>query len=86
VEALFEALRRHRLTVARAEGIAPFMVASDRTLRDVAAMRPRTLDDLLLAHGIGPHKAERYGPGLLDVVNAPSPLPSSPRGRGGQHG
>jgi len=67
-EALFEALRRHRLGLARAEGIAPFMVASDRTLRDIALLRPRTMDDLLLAHGIGPHKAERYGAGFLEVV------------------
>ena len=67
-EALFEALRRHRLGLARAEGIAPFMVASDRTLRDIALLKPRTMDDLLLAHGIGPHKAERYGAGFLEVV------------------
>jgi ATP-dependent DNA helicase RecQ len=67
-EALFEALRRHRLGLARAEGIAPFMVASDRTLRDIALLRPRTMNDLLLAHGIGPHKAERYGAGFLEVV------------------
>ena len=66
--ALFESLRRHRLAVARAEGIAPFIVASDRTLRDIAALRPADLDQLQLAHGIGPHKASRYGPGFLQVV------------------
>jgi ATP-dependent DNA helicase RecQ len=67
-QALFEALRRHRLAVARAEGLAPFIVASDRTLRDIAVLRPRTLAELQEAHGVGPHKAERYGPGLLQVV------------------
>ncbi|MGH7384846.1 MAG: HRDC domain-containing protein, partial [Candidatus Rokuibacteriota bacterium] len=66
--ALFEALRRHRLAVARAEGLAPFIVASDRTLRDIATLRPRTHAELQLAHGVGPHKAERYGAGLLRVV------------------
>ena len=65
---LFEALRRHRLAVARAEGVAPFIVASDRTLRDIAGLRPRTLAELEQAHGVGPHKAARYGPGLLRVV------------------
>jgi ATP-dependent DNA helicase RecQ len=44
------------------------MVASDRTLRDIALLRPRTMNDLLLAHGIGRHKAERYGAGFLAVV------------------
>ena len=66
--ALFEALRRHRLAVARAEGVAPFIVASDRTLRDIALLRPRTLAELGQAHGVGPHKAARYGAGLLRVV------------------
>ena len=67
-QALFEALRRHRLAVARAEGLAPFIVASDRTLRDIASLRPRTLAQLQEAHGVGPHKAERYGAGILRVV------------------
>ena len=66
--ALFEALRRHRLDVAREEGIAPFIVASDRTLRDVARLRPRTLDELQIAYGIGRQKALRYGRRLLQVV------------------
>jgi len=66
--ALFEALRRYRLTVARAEGVAPFIVASDRTLRDIAALRPRDLAELERAHGVGPYKAARYGAGILQVV------------------
>ncbi|MBW2421106.1 MAG: ATP-dependent DNA helicase RecQ [Deltaproteobacteria bacterium] len=65
---LFEALRKHRLAVARAEGVPPYVVASDRTLRDIALMRPGNVHDLQLAHGIGPAKAERFGPGLLAVV------------------
>jgi ATP-dependent DNA helicase RecQ len=67
-QALFEALRGHRLAVARDEGVPPYVVASDRTLREIARLRPRTLDELRLAHGIGSHKAERYGAGLLAVV------------------
>ena len=67
-EALFEALRRHRLSLARAEGVAPFIIASDRTLRDIAAIRPATLDDLRRAYGIGEHKVARYGAGFLEVV------------------
>jgi ATP-dependent DNA helicase RecQ len=48
--------------------VPAFVVASDRTLRDVALLRPRTPDELQLAHGIGPAKAERYGARLLAVV------------------
>jgi ATP-dependent DNA helicase RecQ len=66
--AIFEALRRHRLEVARAEGVPPYVVATDRALRDLAALRPATAAELEQAHGIGPAKAKRYGAGLLEVV------------------
>jgi len=65
---LFDALRRHRLELARRQSVPPYVVASDRTLRDIARLRPRTLQELALAHGIGPAKLEKYGEGLLAVV------------------
>jgi ATP-dependent DNA helicase RecQ len=67
-QSLFEALRAWRLGVAREAGMAPFMVASDRTLRDIARLRPRTPDELALAYGIGRHKADRYGAAVLRGV------------------
>jgi ATP-dependent DNA helicase RecQ len=66
--ALFDALRIHRLEVARAAGLPPYAVATDRALRDIAALRPATPAELELAHGIGPAKARRFGAGLLAVV------------------
>jgi ATP-dependent DNA helicase RecQ len=68
-EQLFQALRAHRLAVARREGVAPFIIASDRSLRDLSLLRPRDERELLAVHGIGPAKAARYGHGLLQVVN-----------------
>jgi ATP-dependent DNA helicase RecQ len=65
---LFEALRRHRLEVSRGEGVPPYVVATDRALREIAAMRPTNALELQEAHGIGPAKIERYGEGLLGVV------------------
>jgi ATP-dependent DNA helicase RecQ len=65
---LFEALRAHRMQVARDEGVPPYVVASDRTLRELCLLRPRTRGELLLVHGIGPAKVERYGEGLLQVL------------------
>jgi len=69
-QTLFDALREHRLEVARAEGVPPYVVASDRTLREIAAIRPTDLHALQDVHGIGPSKAERYGEGLIEVVRA----------------
>ena len=70
---LFEALRRRRLELARAGGVPPYVVASDRTLRDIARLCPRSLAELELAHGIGPAKARKYGSELLAVVAAAGP-------------
>jgi ATP-dependent DNA helicase RecQ len=65
---LFEALRALRSELARRENVPAYVVASDRTLRDIAMLRPRGLESLQLAHGIGPAKAERYGAQILAVV------------------
>ena len=58
---LFEALRAFRLAEARRQRVPPYVIASDRSLRDVARLRPATRGALELAHGIGPAKVERYG-------------------------
>ncbi len=74
-QSLFEALREHRLEVARGAGVPPYVVATDRSLREIAMSRPSELDDLLLVHGIGPAKVEKYGAGLLEVVRRQSAGP-----------
>jgi ATP-dependent DNA helicase RecQ len=51
--------------------VPPYVVASDRTLRDVARLVPRDLAELEQAHGIGPAKASRYGAELLAVLGDP---------------
>jgi ATP-dependent DNA helicase RecQ len=66
--AVFEALRVHRLALARGQGVPPYVIASDRTLRDMSVLQPRNVDSLLSVHGIGQAKAERYGRGFLDVI------------------
>ena len=67
-QALFEALRAFRLAEARRQQVPPYVIASDRTLRDLAQLRPDSLGTLELAHGIGPSKVKRYGEQILAVV------------------
>ena len=69
-EALFEALRTRRLELARADGVPPYVVASDRTLRELAELRPKTKAGLEGVFGIGPAKAAKYGDDFLAVVRA----------------
>ena len=71
--ALFEALRAHRLELSKREGVPPYVVASDRSLRDLATTCPRTPSQLMAVHGFGPTKTERYGPGFLAVVERHAP-------------
>ena len=65
---LFGALRRTGPARARRARVPPYVIASDRTLREIALLHPRNLQELELAHGIGPAKREKYGAGLLAVV------------------
>jgi ATP-dependent DNA helicase RecQ len=67
-EALFEALRTRRLELARTDGVPPYVVASDRTLRELAELRPSTKAALEGVFGIGPAKAAKYGDDFLAVV------------------
>jgi ATP-dependent DNA helicase RecQ len=65
---LFDTLRAWRLETASGEGKPPYVVASDRTLRDIATLRPADQDELLLCHGIGPAKVEKYSTHILRII------------------
>jgi len=69
---IFEALRAWRLETARIEEVPPYVVASDRTLREIALIRPlpQQVDDLAVAHGIGPAKIGKYGAAILRLLGA----------------
>jgi ATP-dependent DNA helicase RecQ len=66
---LFERLRRLRLELAEEEGVAPFVIFHDKTLRTIASQKPATSAALLEIAGIGEVKVERYGRRVLSVVN-----------------
>jgi ATP-dependent DNA helicase RecQ len=66
--ALFEHLRALRLDIARKEGMAAYMVFADRTLIDMARLKPRNRDELKLVHGVGEAKLARYGGEFLGAI------------------
>jgi ATP-dependent DNA helicase RecQ len=68
--ALFEALRGFRLERARADGVPPYVILHDRSLREIARRRPVSLADLQLCHGVGSAKAQRWGEAVLAVVRS----------------
>ncbi|MEN3972504.1 DNA helicase RecQ [Sphingomicrobium sp. XHP0235] len=65
---VFDALREWRRDVAKEQGVPPYVVFHDSTLRAVAATRPDTLSALARIEGVGEKKLERYGTGLLTAL------------------
>jgi superfamily II DNA helicase RecQ len=65
---LFERLRAWRYERARADDVPAFVVFPDRTLRALAASRPRDELELAQIDGIGPAKLERYGLEILGLL------------------
>ena len=47
-----------------------YVIFHDRTLREIAAAQPRTLDALALVPGVGAAKLERYGEGILSLLGS----------------
>ncbi len=68
-EKLFEALRSLRTHLAREERLAPFLVLHDRTLRALARLAPRTLEEMEEVAGIGPGKLDRYGRQVISAIH-----------------
>ena len=65
---LFDALRQWRKEQANAADVPAFVIFNDATLSAVAERRPRSNAQLLRVPGIGPVKAQRFGPDLLRLV------------------
>ena len=65
---LFEQLRRLRTQMAKEEQVPPFVIFSDATLEQMAAVRPVTRDELRQISGVGVFKLEKYGERFLKLI------------------
>ncbi|WP_179392181.1 DNA helicase RecQ [Sporosarcina sp. JAI121] len=65
---LFDQLRALRMRLAQEAGVPPFVVFSDKTLRDMAARMPVTDDEFLEVNGVGLAKLERYGETFMGEI------------------
>jgi ATP-dependent DNA helicase RecQ len=78
-EGLYEALRLWRLAEAKGQSIPPYVIFHDSVLRDIAATRPVSLDELAQIKGVGASKLARYGSRVLGVLGAQLPAGLLPR-------
>lgn len=67
-ERLFTALKALRRGLAEAAAVPPYVIFSDKTIEDLVAKRPRTVDALRGVYGIGEVKAERYGEFIVQAI------------------
>ena len=69
-QALFEALRTWRSTEAKGQHVPPYVIFHDRTLAEIAAVRPASRAALAQVNGVGEGKLARYGVAVMGVVQA----------------
>ena len=67
---LFGRLRALRARIARRQSVPAYVVFSDKTLREMAAVQPRTMAELRAVGGVGDAKASRYGKAFLEEIGA----------------
>jgi ATP-dependent DNA helicase RecQ len=72
---LFERLRKLRKQLADAQGLPPYVIFHDATLREMVERRPQTLDQFAGIRGVGEGKLARYGQQFIAALSeAPTTL------------
>jgi len=64
---MYDKLRELRREIASEKGIPPYIVFSDKTLKDLSVKQPENKEEMLEIHGIGEVKFERYGEAFLGI-------------------
>ena len=67
---LFEVLRAVRLQLARAEGMPPYIIFSDKTLIDMCIKLPRSREAMLDVSGVGQSKYDKYGEQFIGAIDS----------------
>ncbi|MDD6353964.1 MAG: ATP-dependent DNA helicase [Lachnospiraceae bacterium] len=68
--ALFEKLRSVRTGLAAEKSVPPYIICSDKTLKDMCAKLPRDKEQLADVYGMGEQKIQNYGEAFVTAVNA----------------
>ncbi|WP_456057269.1 RecQ family ATP-dependent DNA helicase [Agathobacter sp.] len=68
--ALFEKLRSVRTELAAEKSVPPYIICSDKTLKDMCAKLPRDKEQLADVYGMGEQKIQNYGEAFVTAVNS----------------
>ncbi|MCW2947191.1 MAG: ATP-dependent helicase [Actinoallomurus sp.] len=66
---VFERLRAWRSATAKEQGVPPYVVFHDKTLREIATLSPSSLAELGTVTGVGENKLAKYGQQILDTLS-----------------
>jgi ATP-dependent DNA helicase RecQ len=67
-ERLFAELRNLRMELAREAKVPPYIIFSDKSLRMMCRIRPRSRGEMLSISGVGEYKYEKYGEKFLNII------------------
>ena len=65
---IFDQLRELRKEIATQNKVPPYVVFSDKTLKELSNIMPSNKEEMLEVHGIGEVKFERYGEAFLELI------------------
>lgn len=66
---LFEHLRKLRMSIAKVKSVPPYLIFTDKTLKELCAVKPKSKEEMLQVSGVGEKKYEKYGRRFLDAVS-----------------
>jgi len=67
---IFEALRALRMEIAREEHMPPYIIFSDKSLKDMCIKLPINLQEFLEVSGVGQNKCDKYGERFIEVIQS----------------
>lgn len=67
---LFQALRELRMKFARTQSVPPYVVFTDKSLKEMCARMPENKEQMLQVSGVGESKYKKYGEAFLEVIRA----------------
>jgi len=67
---LLDQLKKWRSKTSKSQSVPAFVIMHDKTLKQIATLKPDTKNDLLAVDGIGKAKLEKYGDDVMEIVMA----------------
>ena len=65
---MFDALRALRIEIAKKEHVPPYVVFSDKSLKDMVVKKPHTKEAFLNVNGVGESKCKKYGKRFMETI------------------